>query len=793
MLNNYLQLALRKLSKHRDYAFLNVLGLGLSVACGILIFMHVRHHLSFDDYHQNADRIARIVMDIKTEKTMRFAGVPTPMAKTLREEYPIFEKTAICAAQDVSVISVANTTGGTDKFNAEKIMAWTEPNLLEILDLPLVRGDVQALREPNTALITEKLAQTYFGNTEPLGKIFRVNNEIDLRVIGILQNLPENTDYTKQILGSWATVATNPDYIRGVGSWSSGSGGNHCFVRLQHGHNWAETAPIMAEIAQKHPHRNGADFFQYKAMPLVGLHFDDQYGFKMNRQSLWVITLIGLFLLITGCVNFINMATAQALDRSREVGIRKSLGSTRDQLFWQFIFETGIIVAASLVVGFLLAYAALPLLNTWMNQTLRFSGSTAWALVGFAAILGISLTFLSGFYPGWILARFNPVASMHGVVEMPRAGGFPIRKTLVTTQFFISQILIIGAVVVTAQMKFAQDAVWGYRPGEVLTLPVPDPAQKNNLQQQLTQLAGINSISLCEHPPATNRDNFANVIFDNRKDAEQWLTSNKPVDARYFETFGLQLVAGRNLQPSDTIREFVVNETFVKKLNLRSSEDNVGKMATIDGVLGPIVGVVRDFHHSDLSKPIEPVAFGTDAIRYSTCAIQLAPGNPTAALTQIQKTWETLFPNNYYEHKFMDERIEDFLKTETMVLRLVRTFAGIAIFIGCLGLYGLATFMVARKRKEVGIRKTLGASITGLLWLFGKEYAVLIGLAFLLAAPVGWWATHQWLQDFAYRAPIGAGVFFIALLATVVIATMTVGVQSVRAALADPVESLRSE
>lgn len=793
MFSNYLTVALRHLNKRRDYALLNVLGLGLSVACGILIFALIRHHLSFDTYHKNADRILRVVMDVKTESVMPFPGAPMPMAQTLRNECSFLEKTAMRSGEDEVLISVANQTGSKDKYKETVKFAWVEPEYLDILDLPLLRGDLGALREPNTALLSEKLAHKYFGEADPLGKTIRLNNETDLRIVGILRNLPQNTDYKHEILGSWATLSTMLPVSKSLDSWQGARGDNFCFALLKEGHTLGEMEAAMADFRIRHPHPEAKDLFQYKAKPMLGLHFDTDYGQGMDLKFLWALGFIGLFLLLTACVNFVNMATAQALTRIREVGVRKSLGSTRGQLFWQFLSETGLIVTASLLVGVSLALLALPYLNAWMKETLQFDTPFLGALSAFLLVLGISLTLLAGSYPGWMLARFNPVASMKSVGEANALGGFSLRRVLVTTQFAISQILIIGAAVVTAQMHYAQDADWGFRPGAVLTLQIPDHAKKGTLQQQLLEIAGVKNVSLCYQPPASQSNNQTGVHFDHRSEPEQWIVNNKPADAHYIETFGLQLVAGRNLQPCDTVREFVVNEAFIKKLNLASPDDILNKNISVGGTKAPVVGVIRDFHNMELSQTISPIALSTYAADYSTCAVQLASGNPAPALSQIEQVWKTQFPDDFYEHHFMDERMGEFLETETMILRLVRTFAGIAIFIGCLGLYGLAAFMVARKRKEIGVRKTLGASVPGILWLFGKEYIRLIFIAFALAAPLAWWVMDAWLQDYAYRISIGAGIFLVSLLATFGVAALSVGAQSVRAALANPIHALKSE
>ncbi|MBC7775912.1 MAG: ABC transporter permease [Phycisphaerae bacterium] len=793
MIQNNLKIALRKLAKQPTYTSLNILGLALSVGCSILIFTLIRYHLSFDTYHKNADRILRIMMDVKTESVMPFPGVPTPMAKTLREECSFVEKTAMRSGEDEVLISVANQSGGKDKYKEEEKFAWVEPEYFDILDLPLLRGDVGALAEPNTVVLSEKLARKYFGETEAIGKTIRQNNQTDLRVVGVMQDLPENTDYKHEILASWATLKTIPDVAKDLDSWDGARGENYCFALLKEGHALSEMDPMMAEFRKKYPHPEKDDLFQYKAKPMLGLHFDTDYGAGMDKKFLWALGFIGLFLLITACVNFINMATAQALTRVREVGVRKALGSTRGQLFWQFMSETGLIVLASLAVGFLLAWLAMPYMNAWLDETIHFDNPTVIALAGFSVVLGVFLTFLAGFYPGLMQARFNPVISMKGASELPTKGGFSMRRVLVTTQFAISQILIIGAAVVTAQMRYAQDADWGFRPGTVLTLEVPDRAKSNSLQQQISQLAGVKSVSLCYQPPTSSSNNQTGVTFENRPEGEAWLANAKPADARYLETFGLQLVAGRNLQPSDTTREFIVNETFVKKLNLASPDEILNKKISLGSVKAPVVGVVRDFHNWSLAEPIAAIAISSRADDYTTCAVQLNPGNPAPVLAQIQRVWEQHFPDNYYESKFMDERVGEQLETETMIMRLARSFAGIAIFIGCLGLYGLATFLVAQKRKEVGIRKTLGAGVAGILWLFGKEYTRLIVIAFVLAAPLAWWVMDAWLQDYAYRISLGAGIFVLSLLVTFGVAALTVGFQSVRAALANPVNSLRSE
>ncbi len=794
MLQNFFTLALRKLAKHKDYTFLNVLGLALSVGCSILIFALLRHHLSFDTYHKHAASTMRIVMDVKTDEKFPFSGTPLPMGEALRLECPLAETVAMRKDDDEVLISVVNPKGDKDKYLEKEAFAWVEPSYFDILDLPLLRGDLGGLNEPNTVVLTETLAHKYFDEADPIGKTIKLDNSKDLRIVGILQDLPKNTDYKQGILASWASLKTDSIMAPILDSWAGASGGNFCFLRLKQGHQCQEMDAVMATFREKHPHPDAKDLFQYKALPLLSMHTDTDYGFGVDANFLWALALIGIFLLLTAIVNFVNMATAQALTRGREVGVRKALGSTRGQLFWQFMGETGLIVVAALISGLGLAWVALPYLNTLLKVELVFDGALMVVLAVFMLLLGVLLTFLAGFYPGLMQSRFNPVKSLRSQFELPAKGQFSLRKTLVTTQFFISQVLIIGAAVITAQMRFAQEANWGFRPGVILTLEIPEQDKMKTLKSQISQIAGVKSVSLCYQPPASTSNNHNGIHYDNRPDPEQWLVNDKAVDAQYLETFGLQLIAGRNLSESDTVREYVVNRTFLKRLNLEDPQAVIGKYAHLGGAVnGPIVGVVEDFHNWTVSEAIAPIIFSTYAERYVTCAVQLAPGNPKPVLAQIKNTWENTFPNHYYAHEFMDERLREFMDTEITLLRLVNTFAGIAIFIGCLGLYGLAAFLIARKRKEVGIRKTLGASIGSILWLFGREYVRLVLIAFLLAAPLAWWVMNSWLQDYAYRINIGFDLFLLSLLITLAIAVFTVGIQSVRAALANPVKALGNE
>lgn len=794
MLSNYFTIALRNLRKHRAFALLNVFGLGLSLGCCILIFMLVRHHLSFDRFHAKAGRTAMIATESRGQDAEKMNCTPYPMSGALRQEYAFLEKTAMVAGRGNSLITIEADGQAPVKFQEERARALAEPELFEIFDFPLISGDLQGLREPYTALLTERMARKYYGSVDVVGRSFKVNNRTDFRVVGVLENLPENTDLPYEVYCSFATMGADSNSVRMMRSWGGIQGGTQCFVAFREGHTAAELEEAFLGFREKYFHPEVRDWY-YHAIPLADVHLHADYGSGISSRYLWTLGLIGLFLLLTACVNFVNMATAQALNRAREVGVRKTMGSTRAQLFWQFMSETGVIVLSALLIGLVAAYAALPYLNRLTETELAFHFTRDLTLYGFLAALLVLVVFLAGAYPGVALSGFRPSASLRGAVDSRQVGGFSLRRLLVTTQFAISQALIIGALVVTAQMEYARNADLGFRKEGIVNLSLPSPKHDKHqlLKQQLSALNGVENVALCMQPPASGSNWTTQVQFEGHTEREPWLINFKFADESYVETFDLQLVAGRNLLHSDTVREYLVNEEVTKKLGMASPGEIVGKRLSVDGTPFEVVGVLKNFHNLSFHEGIEPLVMASDQGNYDVCAVRIDMRDVKPTLAALEKTWTDIFPEYFYEYEFMDARVADFYEQESIMLQLIRLFAGIAVFIGCLGLYGLAAFMVLRKTKEIGIRKTLGASISGILWLFGREYARLIALAFLVAAPLGWWAMNKWLDDYAYRISIGAGIFAASLAVTLGVAVATVGFQSLRAALANPVRSLRSE
>ncbi|TLV02842.1 ABC transporter permease [Dyadobacter luticola] len=791
MLRNHFKIAFRKLSRQKSYTLINTVSLSLGIACAILIFTLVKYHLSFDNFHADRDRIYRVYTEMHSEKIIYNTGVPNPFGEALRNGYSVAEKLTRITLMPKRVVSLSPEK----KF--EEDIAFADPEFFKIFHFPLIEGTPQtALKDKNTVLITESIARKYFGNTDPVGQMLHIDQSLLVRVAGVLRDLPPNSDFRSQIFLPYPNLEDHSPWMVEKDWWMSVNKEMQCYVRLKPG----ITARFVNEttlprISSTHYDKEMAQYFRFKLQPLSDVHFNTDLRGKTDKKNLRTFAVIGFLLVVTACVNFVNLATAQAVGRSKEIGVRKALGSERGMLFWQFIIETAVIACFAMLAALGLAYLVLPVVNQWFEIQLSINLSTDYYLLTFLGGLLLFTIFLSGVYPGLILARFQPLVALKGKLPQRTVGGVSLRKGLVVTQFAISQLLIIGTLVITNQLRYSQQSNMGFGKDAVVILPVPDntKAKISTLGSEISQMAGVEMVTFFDTPPASETIGSTGITYDSRPEHENFNISVKAVDYQYLPTFKIPLAAGRNLNPSDTIREYLLNETTVKALRLASPQEALGKTASINGYPGTIVGVVKDFHFKSFRAAIEPLCLTTKSENYGSCGVKVRLSNLASTLAGLEKSWTKMYPSSIYTYRFMDEEIERFYKLDNMLLRLIQAFAGIAIFVGCLGLYGLVSFMAAQKTKEIGVRKVLGASMPSILWLFGKEFVRLLVVAFLLAAPLAWWVMNSWLNNFVYRVEVGAGIFIVAILVTFVVALATVGFRSMKAALMNPIKTLRSE
>ncbi|MFA6609090.1 MAG: ABC transporter permease, partial [Candidatus Paceibacterota bacterium] len=611
MIRNYFKIGWRNLRRNKSYAFINILGLSLGIACSILIFTLVSYHLSFDTFHKNKERIYRLVTEWHDEEKGYSEAVPSPLAKAFRTEYTFAEKTARVISYNDALIAMK---GGSDtkKFEEEEGIAYAEQEFFDIFDYPLVKGNSQNfLANPNSAAITQKLARKYFGDDDPMGKTIRVNNKTDFLITGILKDIPANTDNQQEIYLSYQNLRDQSKWLATDSNWGGVYSGAHAYVLLKTSATAANVNNALAQLVKKNYEGRDKSVWHFRLQALSDIHFNPDFNGRVNKKYLWAFSLIGMFLIITACVNFINLATAQALNRSKEVGIRKVLGSTPAQLFWQFIAETALITGFALVIALGLAALTLPLVNSLFETEMSLHLTSNMALWFYLLVMGVIVIFLSGSYPGLVLARFQPVLALKSKLSQKNIGDFSLRRILVVTQFAISQMLIIGTIVIASQVNYTKNTDMGFNKDALIMLPVPvnDAVKIQTLRTRLAGVAGVDKISMCFQAPASNSNNSTGIKFANRPEEEHWSLNMKTADAEYLNTFGVKLVAGRNFFPSDTTREVLVNETFVKKLNLKSPEEVIGKMISANGggVNAPIVGVVKDFNNYSFHSEIAPL------------------------------------------------------------------------------------------------------------------------------------------------------------------------------------------
>lgn len=798
MLRNYLTIALRNLRLQRSYTLINTVGLSVGLAGGLLIFLFLRHHLSTDRHHANYDRIFRIDTDLYLDDgSIEYnPEAPLPMAQVLRTEYPQVEQAGFLMMIREMTVSVRRP-GRVEPlhFREHNHMGFVEPEWFDVLSYSWLRGNPKtALRQPNSVVLTQSWAKKYFGDANPIGQTITLDNRIDATVTGLLADPPTTTDTDLGLFISMATLKTfDPAYD--TNGWGYLNSANRLYLTLKDPSTAASLQRTFPALA-KRKYGDMAKYYKFQLQPMREFHFDvARGGGAIHSSLLWSLGVIGGLLIGAACINFINLATAQALRRGKEVGIRKTLGSSRGQLIRQFLLETSLIILAATVLALLLVIVSLPLFTNWVQVplTLRFDGST----IAFVGLMLGSVVLLAGGYPAVVLSGFTPHVALRGKRIGVSGRGFTVKRVLVVTQFVVCQALIVGALVVANQIRYIQRADLGFRQDNVVmvTIPKGQISTQETFRQQLSQYAGIQSVSFSHRPPSSELMYGGSFKFNGKPDWEPYPIRDRLADADYLKTYGLSLVAGRNIAPSDTIREYLINETLLHQLGFRDPQRVLGKTLQyhLSSVPLPIVGVVKDFHQKSLREPIGPCFIASKADWYAQAGIRVAGQNQTQTLKRIRERWQTLYPNEVFEHEFLDEQVARFYETETLIARLINVFTGIAILICCLGLYGLVSHAVVQRTKEIGIRKVLGASVANVVALLSKDFLKLVLIAILIASPIAWWAMNRWLQDFAYKITIEWWVFALAGLLAVGIALLTVSFQSIKAALMDPVKSLRSE
>ncbi len=795
MFKNNLKIAWRNLVKRKGFSFINILGLSMGFGCSILIFLFVQYHLQFDNFHQNADRIYRFNTEEHRDLIDYEAAVPPGFANAFKQDYDYAEIVAKSADRDNWLITIEENA---TKKQLKADVAFTEAGFFKIFNYPLVDGSNTApISEPNTALITEQMAQKMFGDEDPINKTFVLENNQTIKVTGVLKDLPKTTLTQAQVFLSFDTLKSYDEFMSSE-SWGGINSSLHCYALMRPNQNIAQIEDQLQGYVKKF-RPDSKNVHHYKLQALKDIHFDDRYSGGINAKSLWIFSLIGLFILVVASINFINISTAQSVNRSKEVGVRKVLGSYKRELFWQFMAETLIVSVLALSLGVSLCLLALPSFNTVFGLELSFKELLNMKFLGFIVLLLGLVTLLAGSYPGVLLARIAPVLALKRKLSHNDTGGYLTRKTLVVTQFVISIVLIIGSIVVGKQLKYAIKSDLGFAKDGIVMVEIPEEIETTQLlglKERILQNSGVENLTACFASPGAGNNSWGtSVKFNNRPESEEFSMQVKAGDIDYLKAFDIDLVAGRNFYVKDSVDEILVNEDFVQKVGVSDPQEILGSQINInDGLAkGTIVGVVADFHDGDFHEKINPVFIAPEPRLYTELAIKINMASAKNALQHIENEWSAAFPDYVFEYDFLDDRVAELYQTEQRFLSLIGIFSGLAIFIGCLGIYGLILFFVVQKTKEIGIRKVLGAGLSSLVGLVMQDFLKLILIAGAIATPIAWYFMNQWLENFEYRTPLNWWIFVLAVVIIMAITLLTISYQAIKAAIANPVKSLRIE
>ena len=810
MLKNYIKIAWRNLLRHKSYSLINIAGLAAGIASCLLIFVVVNYELSFDTYNPNYNNIYRVTTRIAgSDGLNNTPGAPTPVVNALQIEFPEAKLAAFNTSYGSQFTVAGNSNGAGDKKIIEPFgVLYVQSKFFDMFTYRWLAGDKAVLNQPNMVVLDKTTASKYFGNwNNAMGKSMKMDNLLNLKVAGIIEDAPSNTDFQFKIVISYITWQQSQHYSGNTNfnnDWGSTSSNHQVYMQFPASASIGKAQARLNAFAAKvyKPNSTGTKN-QLEFQPLSILHFDTRYGnsvgdHQTSMSTLRTLSFIAALIIVMASIKFINLSTAQSVGRSKEVGVRKVLGSSRWQLMAQILGETLLIVVISVISGLLIAKIALPYLKNIASVPADIGLFNISSML-FLLLVTVAIVLLSGIYPALTLSGFKPVLALKNKINAASVGGIPLRRVLVIAQFAISQVLLIGTIVAVKQMNYVNSADLGFNKDAVLIIPGYTDSlslqKMASVKQQLLANPQVKSVTFASDAPSSDNNWVQNVYFDNNGQGDGYNVNLKYADADYFKTFDFTFLAGHGYAQSDTLREVVINEALMHRFGIRNPQQIIGKVIKAGSPRRwvPVVGVIKNFKLNSLRDEVRPVLLGSKKAEESQLAVKLNVAHINQTVAAIKAVWEKNYPDYAYDGSFLDERIAQFYQQENQLALVYKVFAGIAIFISCLGLYGLVSFMTVQKTKEVGVRKVLGASVASIVYLFSKEFMALISISFIIATPAAWYIMSGWLSNFTYRIGLGPGIFVFAMVTSVAIAWFTVGYKAVKAALVNPVRSLKSE
>ncbi len=810
MIRNYLTVALRTLLRNKFHSTINITGLAIGISACLIIYLIVSFELSFNKDISDYDRIYRIHSKFTGTFSGLNRGAPTAIAPYIRNNFSGVEQVALffCFGSKVEI----PTATESKKLEKQEAVALVDSNYFKVFNsYHWIIGSPDVLLKPHQTVLTESQARKYFDElewTNIIGKEVIYRDSLVTHVAGIVNDLPFNTDLAfTDFISAPTTEASWLKKNYDLENWTSTNSSTQVFVKAAAGASHQTLLDQLPQLTKIYDEKSSWDATNtFNVQPLTELHFNSETGiFDFSRSATHLPTMVTLIfvailLLVIAAINFINLETAQAIRRAKEVGVRKVLGSSQARLIIQFLSEGLLLTLIAIVL-------ALPLTEIGLNSfkefvpegvTLNFKD-----VLPFLLLAVIFIGVLASAYPAFVLSSFRPslVLKNQTSVSNPQSRSAFLRKTLIVFQFSFAQVLIIGTLVVGWQIRYLLNKDLGFKKDAAIYFDTPwweDASKAQVFANEMASISEISELSLSNDPPSSNGWSSQSVKLNNGKEEISVNAFRKFGDSNYLNFYGIELIAGRNIEPSDTVKEYLINETLMKAFGFTRPEDALDKLITQGDQKFPIVGVVKDFHTKSLHDAIDPVMLANETKNF-TCfnirlnAVQQTGDQLKVGLDKIETAWKKVYPDVPFEHQFLDETIKNFYQTEQRTAKLANTAMGLAIFISCLGLFGLASFTATQRTKEIGIRKVLGASVQQIVMLLSRDFILLVILAFVISLPIASYAAHEWLSGFSYRTTLNAWMFVLTALTAILVAFITVSFQTVRAANANPVESLRNE
>lgn len=790
MIKNYFKTAWRNLFNNKFYSAINIAGLTIGLAVGLLILLWVNDELSFDRFHSKVDSIYKVNAQIGTGSSMQvWGGVQGPVATYALKEIPgVQNAVRVITSYDYSIFRYQ------DKLLKEETgrCSYADPSIFKLFDFKLLKGDVNnPFPTNNSVILTESAAKKFFGDVNPIGKILLADNKDNYIVNGLMADFPGNSSISGDILFS---IEVRKKQYSPTDYWKSmdedwGDYYTETYLQLQPGTSPQQVADKLTAIHIKHQAGTKLSDGHYLMQPLSKAHLYNPDGSSPAMQTVKIFAIVALLILVIAAINYINLSTARAMLRSKEVSVRKIIGAARAQLFLQFITETILFFSISLMLAFGLIFILMPFYNDLSGKQMHFDlfNGDVWKVVGFTVLLTL---IASSIYPALLLSSFKPISALKGKLSIG-VGNTVFRKVLVVCQFVFSIGLIIGTLIINRQLTFIREKELGFDRSFVFSVPMRD-MQSHYLavKGDLLNKSFIQGVTTSNNNIVSQGNTTGDTDWDGKEANRQFLIHPMAVDQDFISVFKLKLVLGANfagVKPDSA--HYILNETAVRDAGIKNP---IGKRFKLHDVDGIIIGVVKDFHFASLKQKIEPFIFQYQPTTWQLFVKTTGKDAPKA-VNAVKTAWQRYNPNFPFDYSFLDETYDRLYKSDQHTGILFNVFAVIAILISCLGLFGLATYTAQVKVKEIGIRKVLGASVTSITAMLSKDFLTLVILAIIIASPIAWYAMNQWLQNFVYRAIIQWWIFAIAGLAGVLIALATISFQSIKAALANPVKSLRSE